>query len=179
MDNRVELPVIQVVGFQNSGKTTLVETLLAFSNEKQLRVGVIKHHGHNNSLAFPDKNKDTGRFKNKGASITSVAADKNLELYIKHMDHPWNVEEIVSIYKSLPIDLIIIEGFKQSAFPKILMIRQPEDLKLLNKLKNVVCIITWIHEKRLNNAGIPIIQISEVKQCVFWIFSLFGIKLQK
>lgn len=38
--------VYQIVGFQNSGKTTLMESIINYWSKHDLKVGTIKHHGH-------------------------------------------------------------------------------------------------------------------------------------
>lgn len=40
------VPAIAFIGYQNSGKTTLVEKVIAELTRRGLRVGSLKHHGH-------------------------------------------------------------------------------------------------------------------------------------
>lgn len=39
-------PIVQVVGFQNSGKTTFIERILEKASEQGVHLGCLKHHGH-------------------------------------------------------------------------------------------------------------------------------------
>ena len=41
-----KLNILQVVGYQNSGKTTLIEKLCQLADEEEMQLGCFKHHGH-------------------------------------------------------------------------------------------------------------------------------------
>lgn len=41
-----KLSILQVVGYQNSGKTTLIEKLCQLAECEGLKLGCFKHHGH-------------------------------------------------------------------------------------------------------------------------------------
>ena len=56
--------VFQIVGYQNSGKTTLMEKVISGAAEKGVRVAYIKHHGHGGA---PDA-KDSTRHQQAGQS---------------------------------------------------------------------------------------------------------------
>lgn len=43
--------ILQIVGYQNSGKTTLVEKVVHALAERKMKVATIKHHGHG---GFPE-----------------------------------------------------------------------------------------------------------------------------
>lgn len=45
--------ILQVVGYQNSGKTSFVSELTKQLSSAGRRVGVIKHHGHGGRLTYP------------------------------------------------------------------------------------------------------------------------------
>ena len=42
----VNTTVFQIVGFKNSGKTTLIKNLIHLLTDQQIEVAVLKHHGH-------------------------------------------------------------------------------------------------------------------------------------
>lgn len=43
-------------------------------------------------------------------------------------------------------DLILVEGYKQETYPKILLLRDKNDIPLLHNLTNVVAILYWKDE---------------------------------
>ena len=53
MSNHRSALILQVVGYQNSGKTSFVSELTARLSATGLRVGVIKHHGHGGTFDLP------------------------------------------------------------------------------------------------------------------------------
>lgn len=129
--------VFQVVGYQNSGKTTLMEKLIRAASKQGLRVATIKHHGHGGT---PDK-KDSTRHQEAGAALAGVEGDGVLQLNIKQ--ESWPLMEIVKLYNQFPIDCIFVEGYKKEPCPKAVLIRNEKDLTLL-ALENIQCVISWI-----------------------------------
>ena len=41
-------------------------------------------------------------------------------------------------------DWIVVEGFKDASYPKFVMVREEKDLTLVNQLKGVVGMISWL-----------------------------------
>ena len=60
-----EIPVIAVSGVKNSGKTTLLEKLIANLVARGIRVAVIKHDGHHFEPDVPGT--DSYRHRSAGA----------------------------------------------------------------------------------------------------------------
>lgn len=135
--------IIQVAGYSNSGKTTLVEKLITAMSKENLRVGSIKHHGHGGDLANLDLGKDSWKHRQAGAIVSAAVSKGKLQLNVVRDEH-WEVTELIALYSNFPLDVIIIEGFKISPFPKAVIIKEEADLALLKKLKNIVCVISWI-----------------------------------
>lgn len=52
-----DFPILQVVGYQNSGKTTFVEMLLEKLEHDGVQAGCLKHHGHGESRMLLPKEK--------------------------------------------------------------------------------------------------------------------------
>lgn len=63
--------IIQIVGYQNSGKTTLMEQLIKHATKEGLRVGTIKHHGHGGA-PVENLSKDSNRHEQAGARVSAV-----------------------------------------------------------------------------------------------------------
>lgn len=47
--------ILQVVGHQNSGKTTLIEKCIKELTNHGIKVGTFKHHGHGGKPDIPKK----------------------------------------------------------------------------------------------------------------------------
>ncbi|WP_113927048.1 molybdopterin-guanine dinucleotide biosynthesis protein B [Bacillus sp. P14.5] len=129
--------IIQVVGYKKSGKTTLSSKLIKISSEKGYQVGSCKHHGHGTPDVLPGT--DSARHQKAGALISGVEGGGTLNLSI--LNKKWTLEKILEFYRLIELDLIIVEGFKQETFPKIVLVRRDEDLHLTADLENVIAVV--------------------------------------
>lgn len=134
-------PVLQVVGFQNSGKTTLVEKLIKAGVELGLQIATIKHHGHNTPQKSEADLKDSERHRQAGAAITAVEGGGSLQIHIQQQT--WPLASILALYQQFSPDLVIVEGYKKASYPKVVLLRREADLELLQELTNVIAVITW------------------------------------
>ena len=108
--------VIAVSGVKNSGKTTLIEAMLPLLAEAGLRVAVIKHDGH---CFDPDPpGTDTGRFMAAGAAGTAIFDGEKFKVVKKQP-----VTEAFLIAQFPEADLILLEGFKYTPWPKLEVVR--------------------------------------------------------
>lgn len=107
--------VIAFIGRPDCGKTTLLEKLLSELTRRGLKVGTIKHHVH--EFAMDREGKDTWRHKQAGAKVVALSSPTGLGL-IRDNDHDPAVEELVDRY-FYDVDLVLAEGYKRTALPKI------------------------------------------------------------
>ena len=137
---------IAVCGWKDSGKTTLIEKLIPILVQRGLRIAVIKHDGHSYVPDVPGT--DSYRFLQAGAE-SSVIYDRNKYSLTRYL----SITETEVLELAQGADLILLEGFKQSDYPKIEIIRSAvrqtplPDLK--GKLAYVSDIETMIKEKEL------------------------------
>lgn len=137
----VTIPVLQIVGFQNSGKTTLMEKIVKACSKEKLKVGTIKHHGHGGIPLLSDYEKDSLRHRDAGAVVTTVEGEGVIELTSTGLNI--ELETILQMYQLLKIDAVLIEGYKQKHYPKIVLVKNEEDVKVLTKLSHIKAIISW------------------------------------
>ncbi len=109
-------PAICIVGYSGSGKTTLIEKLIVLLRKKGYRIGTIKHSRHDIENDKPGK--DSWRHKAAGAETVVLAGPGQINLVKKIEDS--GPAEILPYMQDL--DLVIIEGFKNSPYPKILVV---------------------------------------------------------
>lgn len=112
-------PAIAVVGRHNSGKTTLIERLIAELVSRGLDVGSIKHHSHRGfDIDIPGK--DSYRHRAAGASETVIAAPGQVAR-IKTVEDEVECSELV---RSMPNhDIIVVEGYRKSGLPTVEIMR--------------------------------------------------------
>ena len=106
-------PIIGIVGWKNSGKTTLAVRLVAAFAARGLRVATVKHAHH--ALRLDDEDTDSARHRHAGASQVAVVSQKRWAL-LTEGDEP----DFADILARLdPCDLIVVEGYKSQPVPKI------------------------------------------------------------
>ncbi len=113
-------PILCFVGRSNSGKTTLIERLIAVLVQDGYRIATIKHAGHGFNL--DTEGKDSWRHKRAGAGTVIVTTKGSLAMFTD-VDEDVQVEELRQRYVSAGTDLIIAEGWKNEGYPKIVVVR--------------------------------------------------------
>jgi len=119
--------VISFVAKSGTGKTTLLEQVIAELKRRGYRVGVIKHDAHRFDIDHPGK--DSHRLTAAGADTMLIASPEKLALVKQHRAAP-DVEALLATYFA-DVDLVLTEGFKKSALPKIEVHRQERSPTLL------------------------------------------------
>ncbi|WP_425093005.1 bifunctional molybdopterin-guanine dinucleotide biosynthesis adaptor protein MobB/molybdopterin molybdotransferase MoeA [Tropicimonas sp. S265A] len=110
------MKVFGVVGWKNSGKTGLMERLVAEISGRGLRVSTVKHAHHNVDVDQPGK--DSHRHRQAGAVEVVLASRKRWAMMHELRDAP-EAEIDVLLPKMSPVDLILIEGYKRHNHPKV------------------------------------------------------------
>lgn len=106
--------VLGVAGWSGSGKTTLIEALLPRLAARGLRVSVIKHTHHD---IEPDKpGKDSWRHRQAGAAEVMLLSDRSAAVYAS-LPVPLTLDE--QLARLQPVDLVLLEGQKWQAVPKL------------------------------------------------------------
>lgn len=112
--NSNRVPVISIVGWSGTGKTTFLEKLVAAMKEKGFRVGIIKHHHGPLELDIPGK--DTWRLARAGAACTAIAGPGKAGLVL-HVEGEISPATLAAMMPG--VDLVFTEGYKQGPFPQI------------------------------------------------------------
>ncbi|MCR5775632.1 MAG: molybdopterin-guanine dinucleotide biosynthesis protein B [Lachnospiraceae bacterium] len=138
--NEIRKPqVFCVSGYSNSGKTGLIVRLINEFIKDGQSVGVIKHDGHDVYADAPGS--DTFRYSEGGAVCTAVYSDSRHTEYFSERICP---EELVDRMGKMndPPDVLIIEGLKRSAYPKIEVVRKAIRDKSECDAETLICIAT-------------------------------------
>ena len=119
------VPAIAFIGYQNSGKTTLVEKVIAELTRRGLRVGSLKHHGHHGfDIDVPAK--DTWRPHQAGSKhVGLICATRWAEYADTREEDEMPARELLSRYND--VDVVIIEGYKTEGFDNIVVARSGVD----------------------------------------------------
>ena len=111
--------VYGIIGWKNSGKTSLMERLLTCLTAKGFTVSSVKHVHHDVDLDQPGK--DTFRHRAAGASEVVLASAHRFALMREHRGPEPTLTEILN--RLGPVDLVLVEGYKRDNHPKIEVFR--------------------------------------------------------
>ena len=116
-------PAVAFIGYQNSGKTTLVEKVIAVLTARGLRVGSIKHHGHHRfDIDVPGK--DSWRHAEAGSRhVGLICANRYAEYADTDQEFP--LDDLLARYTD--VDVVIVEGYKTAGLPNVVVARSGVD----------------------------------------------------
>ncbi|MGF9696957.1 molybdopterin-guanine dinucleotide biosynthesis protein B [Paenibacillus sp. MABNR03] len=139
--------IVQIVGYKNTGKSTLTAELTRYLSLKGLRVAVIKHDGHDH-FQMDHEGTDSYRFNQAGASAVVVMSDKRTAIIEQQATTLENMLNHLNHY-----DWILIEGYKWANYPKLVMIREDQHLAMLEKLHGVMAVVSWLPKDSIHLVG--------------------------
>ena len=130
-------PIISIVGRSNSGKTTLTVKLVKELKLRGLKVATIKHSHHNFEL--DTEGKDSWLHTQAGADAVVVVSQKMLGI-MRQTPNELPLSEIVNGLQDT--DVIVVEGYKTEAIPKIEVFRTEVSTELVCKEdKNLIAVV--------------------------------------
>lgn len=132
-------PVIfQIVGYQNSGKTTAMLEVVKELSKEGFKVTTIKHHGHGGKPDLAEK-KDSYRHVAAGGLASLIEGEGRVIIHAEKAE--WSLQEQLQLLSSLTPDIILIEGHKHASFPKAVLLRDIRDIHLLEELENIKVVL--------------------------------------
>ena len=149
--------VIGIAGWSGAGKTTLLTRVIPCLTARGLRVSTIKHAHHEFDVDQPGKDSHTHR--EAGATEVLVSSANRFALMHELRGYrEWTLDALLE--KLSPVDLVLIEGFKTQAHPKLEVFRAavkkpplyPED-------ENIVAIAS---DKPLA-AKVPVVSLDDIE----------------
>ena len=131
--------IIVICGVKNSGKTTLITKLIPKFTSLGYKVATIKHDGHD----FEADVEGTDSYKHKKAGAYGTAIfSKNKFMVVKEQKET-DESQLIKLFPEA--DLIFLEGFKNSSYPKIEIIRENNSSKSVCNKDNLIAIASDIN----------------------------------
>jgi molybdopterin-guanine dinucleotide biosynthesis protein B len=127
------IPVVSVVGKSDSGKTTLMETLIRALTARGYRVATVKHHVHAVDVDVPGK--DSWRHAHAGAVTTMISAPMQFAVVRN-------------------VDSLLTEGFQRAGDVKVEVCRKARSSELINDPATLFAVITDADD--LDLGGTPV-----------------------
>ena len=110
------MKVLGFAGYSGSGKTTLIEALLPRLAAEGISVSVIKQSHHDFEVDVPGK--DSWRHRQAGAQEVLLTSPHRWMLVHELRGEP-EPDLAAHIGRLSPCDLVLVEGFRHAALPKI------------------------------------------------------------
>jgi len=163
-------PLLGFAAYSGTGKTTLLEKLIPLLKEQGIKVAIIKHAHHD--FDIDHQGKDSYRLRKAGATDTLIASKYRWALIHEQeeiTDEP-NLFELLTHIKTATLDLILIEGFKHEAIPRIELHRSDLNKPYLYPDDSQIIAIATDLEKT-NHKNLTVLDINDPKQIVNFILT--------
>lgn len=113
------MPIVSVIGWHNSGKTTVAAALVRIWRARGLHVAAVKHSREDVELDRPGT--DTFVLAEAGANVVAISSRGRLAI----LERPAREVSLREIVARLPesIDIVVAEGYKGEDTPKVEVMR--------------------------------------------------------
>ncbi len=148
------IPIITIIGKSKSGKTTLLEKLIAELKRRNIRVATIKHHSHA-GFDIDKPGKDSWRHAQAGSDHVIIAAPDKIASY-RVLQRELSLDEIAADVRD--VDIILTEGYKQAGKPTLEIIRAQVSTTPLNISQERFAIVSDV----LLDLGVPRFDLDDI-----------------
>lgn len=160
--------VFGIAGWSNSGKTTLIEKVIPCLIARGLRVAVIKHAHHGFDLDRPGK--DSFRHREAGATQVLMLSSQRWVLMNELRDEAEPPLE-TQLEMLAGNDVVLIEGFKAAAVPKVEVYREVNGKPpLWSENPHVVAVAT----NDITECPLPLLPIDDAEAVAAFILDYAG-----
>jgi molybdopterin-guanine dinucleotide biosynthesis protein B len=150
--------IIGLAGWSGSGKTTLITRVVPRLIARGQRVSTLKHAHHGFDLDQPGK--DSFVHRAAGATEVVISSAKSFAILHELRDEP--ERDLPDLLKKLsPVDLVLVEGYKRDAFPKLEVHRVDNGKPLLHpEDPHIVAVAS---DRPLPDARVPVIGLDDIE----------------
>jgi molybdopterin-guanine dinucleotide biosynthesis protein MobB len=154
----MSMRIIGLAGWSGSGKTTLITKVIPVLAGRGLKIATVKHAHHEFDIDQPGK--DSWLHRASGASEVLVASSRRWALIheLRGESEP-PLQDLLA--KLSPVDLIIVEGFKRHAHPKLEVHRPAVGKPLLYPDDD--CIVAIASDGALPQAPLPVLSLDDIE----------------
>jgi molybdopterin-guanine dinucleotide biosynthesis protein B len=150
--------IIGLAGWSGSGKTTLIKKLIPRLLARGISVSTLKHAHHGFDLDQPGK--DSFFHRTAGATEVIISSAKRWAILHELREQPeWDLAALVG--KMSPVDLVLVEGFKRDAFPKLEIYRIANGKPLIHpEDPHIVAVAS---DSALPQAKVPVVDLNDIE----------------
>ena len=157
MNNDYKKQVLGLAAYSGTGKTSLLIKLLPLLRDSGLRVAMIKHAHHDFDIDQPGKDSYELR-KASGVQVLIASCYRRALITETPKGDELELEELVSELNLDAVDLVLVEGFRHLAFPKIELHRPSTGKALIfPDDENVIAIAS---DENIETDGLPLLNLN-------------------
>lgn len=165
------MKVFGMVGWSGSGKTTLMVRLLPELLGRGYTVSTMKHTHHDVDLDQPGK--DSHEHRQAGAHEVLITSSKRWALTRELRDAPEpDMDDLIA--RMEPVDLLLIEGFKQHRHAKMEIHRAIRDKPLISA--NEPTVVAIATDATLDGVTLPVLDLNDVAAVADFIIDFTGLE---
>lgn len=154
----IAMRIIGLAGWSGSGKTTLITKVVPHLIARGVSVSTLKHAHHGFDLDQPGK--DSFMHRAAGATEVVISSAKRWAILHELREMPeWNLDALVR--KLSPVDLLMVEGFKRDAFPKLEIHRAAHGKPLIHPEDSYIVAIA--SDIPLPAAKLPVVDLNDIE----------------
>jgi molybdopterin-guanine dinucleotide biosynthesis protein B len=160
-------PLFGVVGWKNSGKTTLIEKLIANFSARGLNVAAAKHAHH--AFDINPNAEDAFLYCDAGAQTVVISSAKRFAVLTKVAGRP--EPTLAELVRHLDrADIILVEGFKDEPHPKLEVRRRGASHKrpLAPEDPSILAIAA---DFEVEEAGVPVFPLDDIETIAEYILA--------
>lgn len=160
-------PILAIIGYKETGKTTLIEDLTKEFSSRGYKVGAVKHIPHPD-FTIDTPNTDTWRYAQANAKVVVAVSPSEIAVIRRVPEADISLDTALKFIVPNEVDLIIIEGFKQQTkdrtdIPKIIVLNAKAEVSFLESYVNIIMAIADDPLKKYN-AKIPFFTLKEIEK---------------
>ena len=165
------MKVIGIIGWKNTGKTTLIEKLINEFNNRNFSVSTIKHSHHH--ISVDKEGTDSFRHFNAGARETILSSKNKWIKFSRELGKRGSSLNYI-IKQIIPVDLVIVEGFKMEDHKKIEVVNGMSDKQPLFETDKTICGLIF-NQHKIENTVLPQFERDNIEKiCDFMLKTLKG-----
>lgn len=162
------MKIFGFIGYSNTGKTTLIEKLIAYYTACGRRVSAVKNAHHGFDMDRPGK--DSFRYREAGAAQVLIATNQRWALLTEVRSGPAPLDELLRQLTSC--DLVLVEGFKsEGGFPRMEVRRTTNTEPPIFPHDPQVIAVAADHEVDTGARALPVFDLNDVTKIAAFIDS--------
>jgi len=167
------MKIFGITGHKNTGKTNLMERVLKEIVSRGITVSTVKHAHHDTDIDHPGR--DSYRHRQAGASQVILSTKNRWAIMTELRGSP--EAKLEDIIKSMnPVQLILIEGYKDNLYSKIETFRQEINKPLLARSNGTIKAVA--SDTSIQDLKVPNFNLNDTKKITNFVLQEVGIKIE-